>query len=243
MAISKDAPVTICLNHVFKQYTIHHEKPTLVEKIIKGRDEKFLALEDISLTIHQREKVGIIGPNGAGKTTLLKIIAGITMPTAGKVETVGRVVSLIDLEAGFHPDLTGEQNIYLNGMLLGMKRQEITKKLSLIISFADIGSFIDTPLFTYSEGMRLRLGFSVAVHADPDVLILDEGLSAGDIEFQKKSQKRIQKFFAEGKTILVASHWLDFIKKNCQRVIFIKKGRIVCDGSVKLIDRYKNQYL
>src|SRR3990167_10056105 len=154
----------ITLTEVTKSYTIHHEKPTLVEHLINGRNESFNALEDINLEIKKGEKIGIIGPNGSGKTTLLKIIAGITSPTMGIVKTSGMIVSLIDLEAGFHPDLTGEQNIVLNGMLLGMTRAEIAKKHQAIVRFAGIGQFIDAPLYTYSSGMMLRLGFAVAVH-------------------------------------------------------------------------------
>lgn len=230
--------IAVRLTHVTKEYTIHHEKPTLVEKMVNGREEKFFALNDISLTIKKGERIGIIGPNGSGKTTLLKVIAGIATPTGGTVETHGKIVSLIDLEAGFHPDLTGEQNIYLNGMLLGMKNREITDKLDGIIKFADIKQFIDTPLFTYSSGMKLRLGFAIAVHADPDILILDEALSVGDADFQKKSRVKIQEFFHKGKTILVASHMLEYIQTNCHRVFIMKKGTVVGDGNQKLIDGY-----
>ena len=149
------------LTNISKHYIIHHEKPTLVERVINGKNEKFKALDNINLEVKKGEILGIVGPNGSGKTTLLKIIAGITSPTTGKVKTSGRVVSLIDLEAGFHPELTGEQNIYLNGMLLGMSRKSISQKLRKIIEFADIGQFADAQLFTYSQGMKLRLGFSV----------------------------------------------------------------------------------
>ena len=219
--------IAIQLTNVSKRYTIHHEKPTLVEHLVQGRHEELWALKDINITINKGEKVGIIGPNGSGKTTLLKIIAGITTPTTGTLETHGKIVSLIDLEAGFHPDLTGIDNVYLNGMLLGMKKEEISRKLDEIISFADIGQFIDAPLFTYSSGMKLRLGFSVAIHADPDTLILDENISAGDADFQKKSSVKIQNFFKQGKTVIVVSHWLEFIKKNCQRILIMNKGEIV----------------
>lgn len=219
--------IAIKLTNVSKRYTIHHEKPTLVERLANGKDEEFWALKDINLTIRKGERVGIIGPNGSGKTTLLKIIAGITTPTGGTVETHGKIVSLIDLEAGFHPDLTGEQNIYLNGMLLGMKKVEVEDKLDAIIRFADIGQFVDTPLFTYSEGMKLRLGFAIAIYANPDILILDEHISAGDTNFQKKISQKIQKNFKQGKTILIVSHWLDFINKNCHRKILVQKGSIL----------------
>lgn len=228
-----NSSIAIQLSSISKKYEIHHEKPTLVEKFINGRNETFWALKDINLTIKKGERVAIIGPNGSGKTTLLKIIAGITAPTTGTIETHGKVVSLIDLEAGFHPDLTGEQNIYINGMLLGMGKKDIAKKLDRIISFADIGQFIDVPLFTYSSGMKLRLGFAIAVRANPDILILDEGLSVGDADFQKKSQAKIWEFFRNGKTVLVVTHWLEFIKRNCRRILTMEKGRVISDGTTK----------
>jgi len=237
--IRNDSGIAIKLVGISKKYTIHHEKPTLVERLAKGKDEEFWALKDVNLTIKKGERVGIIGPNGSGKTTLLKIIAGITTPTSGKVETHGKIVSLIDLEAGFHPDLTGEHNIFLNGMLLGMSKYEITKKLDHIIRFADIKQFIDTPLFTYSNGMKLRLGFAIAVHADPDILILDEGLSVGDADFQKKSWQKIQEFFHKKKTVLMASHILEYIQKTCRRVLIVGKGTIAEDGNQKLIGQYQ----
>lgn len=232
--------IAIRLTDVSKRYTIHHEKPTLVERLTRGRDEEFWALRDINLTIRKGERVGIIGPNGSGKTTLLKVITGITTPKTGTVETHGKIVSLIDLEAGFHPDLTGLQNIFLNGMLLGMKKEEIAGKLEAIIRFADIGGFIDAPLFVYSNGMKLRLGFAVAVYAEPDILILDEGLSVGDSDFQWKSQRKIHEFFTKGKTILVVTHWMDFIRGNCTRVLIFHKGAIIDDGPMHILKNHPN---
>jgi ABC-type polysaccharide/polyol phosphate transport system ATPase subunit len=237
---NRNQPIAIHLTNVTKVYTIHHEKPTLAEKFIKNKKEQFVALNNINLEIKKGERVGIIGPNGSGKTTLIKIIAGITTPTSGTVKTNGRIVSLIDLEAGFHPDLTGEQNIYLNGMLLGMTNSEITHKLKNIIDFADIHQFIDAPLFTYSTGMKLRLGFAVSVHANPDILILDEGLSVGDKNFQKKSQHKLHELFSRGKTILMVTHWLDLIKKSCTRVITFDTGTIIDDGPTSRLTKYKN---
>lgn len=232
--------IAISLTNVTKEYIVHHEKPTLVEKLVKAGDEKFYTLKNINLQIWKGERVGIIGPNGSGKTTLLKIITGITTPTEGSASTRGKVVSLIDLEAGFHPDLTGEQNIYLNGMLLGMKKREIRQKLHRIIQFADIGNFIDAPLFTYSDGMKLRLSFAVSAYADPDILILDESFGAGDQDFLKKSQKRMRKFYLQKKTVLLVSHWLELVHTNCDRVIILDQGEIVRDGtSAAIIEQYK----
>ena len=229
----------INLTHVTKQYVIHHEKPTLIEKIVKSKNETFCALRDINITIKKGERVGVIGPNGSGKTTLLKVIAGITAPTQGIVHTYRKVISLIDLEAGFHPDLTGYQNIFLNGMLLGMKKKEIEKKLLSVVKFADIHQFIDAPMFTYSSGMALRLGFAVAVHANPDILLLDEGLSVGDRDFQKKSQEKIRDFFQKEKTVVVVTHNLDFIAKTCQRVLQFQNGSLIHDGGLEVLSRYK----
>jgi len=228
----------IQLTNVTKTYTIHHDKPTLVEKFVKGRDETFTALNKINLTIKKGEKIGIIGPNGSGKTTLLKIIAGITTPTKGTVETNGRIVSLIDLEAGFHPDLTGYQNIFINGLLLGLQKKEIIKRLPQIIAYADIKQFIDAPLFTYSTGMKLRLGFSVAIHADPDILILDEGMNVGDTAFQKKAGSQIQKLFAKNKTILIVSQYKNIIEHYAKRIIYLTDGKIVHDGSKVILKKY-----
>jgi ABC-type polysaccharide/polyol phosphate transport system ATPase subunit len=236
--------IAIQLTNISKKYVVHHERPTLIDNIFSKKNKgEFWALRNVNFRIPKGEKVGIIGPNGSGKTTLLKIIAGITTPTTGSVITNGKCVSLIELEAGFHPDLTGEENIYLNGLLIGMTTNEIKAKLKRIIDFADIGEFIDTPMYTYSSGMKLRLGFSITVHSDPEILILDEGIGIGDRDFQKKSQDKIQEFFKKGKTILVVTHWLDFIERNCNRVIVMKKGRIAQDGSKSLVAQYRKRLL
>ena len=219
--------IAIQLTNVSKKYIIHHEKPTLVEALLRPRKETFWALQNITITIRPGEKIGIIGPNGSGKTTLLKIIAGITTPTDGTVHSHGRVVSLIDLEAGFHPDLTGVQNILLNGMLLGMNRHEIAALTPDIIRFADIHGFIDAPLFTYSQGMKLRLGFSIAIHSNPDILLLDENIGVGDENFQKKSTDRLMQFHKSGRTILMASHWMHFFQRECSRLLHMQNGNII----------------
>lgn len=227
------------LHQVSKKYILHHEKPTLVENILRRRSlEEFWALKDIFLNIKKGEKLGIIGPNGSGKTTLLKIIAGITAPTTGEIKIHGKVVSLIELSAGFQPDLTGEENVMLNGLLIGMSKDEINGKMNEIVNFADIGTFIDAPFYTYSSGMALRLGFSIAVHADPDILLLDENLAIGDQNFQVKSQKKMEQFFRENKTIVLVSHWLDFIKKNCNIIVLLKDGKIVKKGKFSLVKKY-----
>jgi ABC-2 type transport system ATP-binding protein len=230
--------IAIELKNITKEYIIHHEKPTLIEKFYIGREEKFLALNNISLTIKKGERVGIVGPNGSGKTTLLKLITGITTPTAGTLKTNGKIVSLIDLEAGFHPDLTGYQNIFLNGILLGMKKKEIEQKLKQIIEFAGIRQFLDTPMFTYSSGMALRLGFAIAVHADPDILILDENLSVGDKFFQQKAKKKIDELFLKNKTFIIVSHLPQVLQSYCKRFVVLKNGGIVQDGTSIVYKKY-----
>ncbi len=229
--------IAIQLTGVAKKYEIHHEKPTLVEKFVKGKNETFWALNNINLTVHKGERLGIIGPNGSGKTTLLKIIAGITAPTTGVITTHGKIVSLIDLEAGFHPDLTGLQNIYLNGMLLGLSKKDIDRRLKAIIRFADISQFIDVPLFTYSEGMKLRLGFATSVHADPDILILDENIYVGDANFQRKAVATIRALHRKKKTIIVVTHWMEYVKKHCTRIITLQNGVIKSSRDTPIHDR------
>lgn len=225
---SRQRPIAVQLDRITKKYELHHEKPTLAEQLLSSKKkEVFVALDSLDLTIYQGEKIGIIGPNGSGKTTLLKIIAGIATPSSGTVTTHGRVVSLIDLEAGFHPDLTGEENIFLNGLIIGMTRQEIKDQFEKIVAFADLKQFIDAPLHNYSEGMKLRLGFSIAIHSQPDILLLDEMITVGDEEFQEKSGKKIEELFRQNKTIIVVTHWLEFLKKHCQVLYTFSEGKIV----------------
>lgn len=231
-------PLALQLAGVSKKYEIHHEKPTLVERFTSRKIETFWALNDINLSIKKGEKVGIVGRNGSGKTTLLKIMSGIATPTRGSLHTHGRVVSLIDLGAGFHSDISGYQNIYLNGMLLGLHKEEIDSKIDEIVAFADLKQFIDAPLFTYSSGMMLRLGFAIAVHADPDILLLDENLSAGDNNFQEKSRKKLKKFFTREKTIVVVTHNLDFIATMCTRILHLRRGAIINDGGKEVLNKY-----
>ena len=232
----------VVLDHISKDYIIHHEKPTLVERILKGKNEKFRALKNVNLKIKKGDVLGIVGPNGSGKSTLLKIISGITSPTRGRVTTCGNIRSLIDLEAGFHPDLTGLQNIYVNSLLLGLSKPHIDSMLKNIISFADIGNFMDAPLFTYSEGMKLRLGFSIMAFSNPDILLLDESFLVGDETFQKRAADKIMEFKNDGVAIIIVSHWLDFIKANCQRVVIMNKGSIKAVGGLSLIDKYKRSF-
>lgn len=232
--------IAISLTDVSKIYTLSGERPTLVETIFSRKKKKqFKALDKINITIHKGEKIGIIGHNGSGKTTLLKLIAGITTPTSGTIKTNGTVASLIELTAGFHPDLSGRENIFLNGILVGMDLKEVKNKLNKIIEFADIGQFIDEPLYGYSEGMKMRLGFSVAVHADPSILILDEYIGTGDANFQKKSGEKIEQFFREKKTILLVSHWTEFLKKHCDKILHLENGKKKFYGDASILADYE----
>lgn len=223
--------VAIDLRGVGKKYIIHHEKPTLAEdvgrKLRFQKSEEYWALKNVNLKIHQGSKIGFYGPNGAGKTTLLKIIAGISTPTEGKVRAKGRVISLIDLEAGFHPDLTGQENIFLNGLVLGMSKKEIQSKFAQIVAFADIGDFITAPMNTYSNGMKLRLGFSVAIHANPDIVLLDEVMNMGDEDFRKKSETAINTITKGKVTTIMVSQWIGFLEEFCDVVVEIKPTGVV----------------
>ena len=219
--------VVIELSSISKRYFIHHDKPTLIEDFIRflssKNKEEFWSLTDLDLKIRKGEKIGVYGPNGAGKTTLLKLIAGISSPTKGKIKTKGRIVSLIDLGAGFYPDLSGRENIFINGLLIGMSREEILEKLDQIIEFSGLGKFITAPLYTYSRGMQLRLGFSIAVFAKPDVLLLDEIIDAGDKEFRNKSFRVLREMFKSELTIVTVSHYMGFLERISDRIIFLEK--------------------
>lgn len=224
-------PIVVSLRRITKNYFLHHEKPTFIERVFDfGKQDKFTAVCDVSLDIRRGDRVGIIGLNGSGKTTLLKIIANITQPTSGTIKSNGRVVSLIDLEAGFHPDLSGINNITLNGLLLGMSRQEIKEQIEDIISFSGLGDFINAPFYTYSQGMKLRLGFSVAIHSRPDVLLIDEGYAVGDKDFKIKAKKRLKQMLKKSLTLVIVSQVPSFIDEYASTVILMEKGRIKSVG-------------
>ncbi len=233
--------LAIKLVNISKKYSLHHEKPTLVNSLIRKKEE-FWALKKINLEVKKGEMIGVIGVNGAGKTTLFKIISGITLPTTGSVTTNGRIVSLIDLQAGFHPELTGEENIYINGLLLGMSRSEIQRNFKKIVRFSELEKFIDLPLRTYSSGMALRLGFSVAVHAKPDIFLVDEVFGVGDKAFQKKGTNKFLEFRSKKKTILATLHEFENIKEVAHlypKSIWLDKGRVKMVGaSESIFKRY-----
>src|ERR1035437_2014765 len=208
-----------------------------------GTREEFWALKNVSFEIKQGEAVGIIGRNGAGKSTLLKLLSRITEPTTGRIEVEGRVASLLEVGTGFHPELTGRENIFLNGAILGMSGAEIRKKFDEIVAFAEVEKFLDTPVKRYSSGMYMRLAFAVAAHLEPEILIVDEVLSVGDAEFQKKCLGRMQNVAQdEGRTVLFVSHNLQAIRQLCERVVLLKQGQVAFVGEPHLgIDGYLNQ--
>jgi len=197
------------------------------------KNNRFLALDDISFKIKDSDVVGIIGKNGAGKSTTLGLIANVLSPTRGEVIVNGKIAPLLELGAGFHPDLSGRENIVLNGILLGMTKKEILSKLESIIEFSELDEFIDQPIRIYSSGMMSRLGFSVAVHVNPDILLIDEVLSVGDFKFQEKSKKKIYEFKQMGKTMIFVSHDIEMVKELCNKVIVIDQHKLVYQGDVE----------
>ena len=199
------------------------------------------ALKDVNFSIEPGSALGLVGPNGSGKTTSLKLLSKITFPTSGKVHINGRISALIELGAGFHPDLTGRENVYLNGTILGMKKEEIDKRFDQIVEFSGIERFIDTPVKRYSSGMYVRLGFSVAAHVEPDVLLVDEVLAVGDAQFRQKCARRIEELQALGTTIVFVAHNLYLVRSVCDKAVFLLKGQVQQQGDVdEVLNNYEN---
>jgi ABC-2 type transport system ATP-binding protein len=210
----------------FKEYVIRKLKNRM-------KYEYFHALKNVSLEVREGEVFGLIGHNGAGKSTLLKVVARVLKPTEGRLQLHGRVFPLLELGAGFDPELTGRENVYLNSAILGFKKADIQKRFDRIVAFAGLEEFIDAPVRNYSTGMVSRLGFSIATDVQPEILIIDEVLSVGDTDFQKQSENRIQSFCRSGTTILLVSHDLDSIQKMCNRVALLEHGQIKAVGNTK----------
>lgn len=236
--------IAIDIRSVSKRYRIYHEKiPSLKQTVLKFKRttyEEFLALDNISLSIKHGDTCGLIGPNGSGKSTLLKLIAKIIQPTAGEVIVNGHLSALLELGAGFHPDLTGRENIYINAAILGMRKKNVDRKLNDIIKFSELERFIDTPVKNYSSGMYMRLGFSVAINVNPDILLVDEVLTVGDQAFQAKCYKVIYDLMKRNKTIIIVSHDLDTISSLCSRVVFLKDGKIIDTGKpLNVVSKYR----
>ncbi|MFL5734018.1 MAG: ABC transporter ATP-binding protein [Chloroflexia bacterium] len=246
----------IKFSHVSKRFILHHERPRSFQEMVVNvfglrnpskrgvampspEKEEFWALRDVNFSIYAGEAVGIIGENGSGKSTTLKLISRILEPTSGSVSVKGKVSALLELGTGFHPDLTGRENIFLNGSLLGISRREMSRRYDQIVDFAEIGEFIDTPIKHYSSGMVMRLGFAVAINVAPDILLTDEVLAVGDEAFQRKCLDYIAQLRKQGVTIVFVSHALDAVRSLCRRAIWLDHGNVVADGpSAEIIDRY-----
>ncbi|HKR10042.1 MAG TPA: ABC transporter ATP-binding protein, partial [Gemmatimonadaceae bacterium] len=239
-------------DHVYKRFrrgekhdSLRDLIPSLVKRAVRrDRDralapEEFWVLNDISFELKKGETLGIIGHNGAGKSTMLKHLSGIMEPTRGSIEVHGRLSALIEVGAGFHPDLTGRENVYLNGVILGMSRAEVKRKFDEIVEFAGLEDFIDTPVKRYSSGMFARLGFSVAAHLEPDILVVDEVLSVGDFAFQRKGLEKMRAVARSGATVIFVSHNLQAVAEFCQRGLLLEKGRVIADGPTdQVVRRY-----
>ncbi len=242
------------VEHVFKKFkkgevydSLRDLVPALTARMMKGRqrnalhDREFWALQDVCFQVARAEAFGIIGANGAGKSTILKLLSGIMQPTKGVIQVNGRLSGLIEVGAGFHPDLTGRENIFLNGTILGMSRKEIEERFEQIVEFSGLSDFIDTPVKRYSSGMFARLGFSVAAHVDPDILIVDEVLSVGDFVFQKKCVEHMAQVIRSGVTVIFISHNLQAVRELCTRALLLDRGQVLTVGPTDdVIETYLN---
>jgi lipopolysaccharide transport system ATP-binding protein len=242
-----DAPTVIKLDKITKTYKLYHSQADRVKETFhpfkKLYHHQFNALKNISLDVKKGESIGVIGKNGSGKTTLLQIVAGISEATHGSVETHGNIAALLMLGAGFNPAFTGKENIFLNAAILGLAHNEIIERYDDIVKFADIGEFINQPVKTYSSGMYIRLAFAVAIHVDPDILIVDEALAVGDELFQRKCYTKIQQFLEDGNSIVFVSHNLNTVNEICRRTILLDKGELLLDGPSKLVTNQYQRYI
>lgn len=235
--------LAIKVTNVTKKFKLFYDKPTtLKERLVfwnhKKADEH-IVLNNINLDINKGETVALIGVNGSGKSTLLKLMTKIIYPNKGKIETYGKLTSLLELGAGFHPDFTGRENIYFNASIFGLTKKEIDSRIDKIIEFSELGEFIDSPVRTYSSGMYMRLAFSVAINVDADILLIDEILAVGDQHFQDKCFDLLQQLKKEGKTIVIVSHSLGAVRQICDRGVWIEQGLIKMDDEInKVVDAY-----
>src|SRR4051812_14257068 len=241
--------IDLSFEHVSKRYLVKQERPGDVKRsllgrlrALRGKSADFWAVRDVSFAVERGEVLGIIGHNGAGKSTILKLLSNITSPTEGRIRINGRLSALIEVGSGFHPELTGRENIFLNGAILGMRRGEIATKLDSIADFAGIRPFLDVPVKRFSSGMYVRLGFSIAAHLDPDILLLDEVLAVGDAAFQEKCLQRIEGLRRAGTTIVFISHDLAAVERLCDRVILMRRGEVAATGKPRdIISLYQEQ--
>lgn len=244
---NKDNQSVIKFDHVTKNFSLQNQKTfkEFLPALIKGEEttKGFTALNNLNFEIKKGEVVGIIGPNGSGKSTILKLIAGVMSPSSGKVSVDGQVSPLIELGAGMHPELSGLENIYLNGAILGLKRKEIDKNLQDIIDFSEISEFINQPVKHYSSGMYMRLAFSIAIHVHPEILLVDEILAVGDTDFQAKCFKKMNEYKKDNNvTIVFVSHNLKQVETFCERVIYIDHSKIIADGkAIEVVKKYSHE--
>jgi ABC-type polysaccharide/polyol phosphate transport system ATPase subunit len=226
--------IAMRVEHVSKKFRLYKERNQSLKSAVMRRRtsvyEDFWALRDIDLEIHAGETFGLVGDNGSGKSTLLKCMAKILYPDRGSIVTVGRVAALLEVGTGFHPELSGRENIYLNGSILGMTRREIDERFDDIVEFSGVREFIDQPVKNYSSGMYVRLGFSVAIHVDPDVLLVDEVLAVGDETFQQKCAEKFRELKRAGKTVVIVSHSLETVEKMCDRMAWIQNSELMMVG-------------
>ena len=235
--------IVIKIRNLYKDFKLNSDKPrTLKERLIRSKNnkvERLTILKNINLDIKKGETVALIGTNGSGKSTLLKLMTKIIYPSKGTIETCGKLTSLLELGAGFHPDFTGRENIYFNAAIFGLTKQEIERRLDEIIEFSELGDFIDNPVRTYSSGMYMRLAFSIAINVDAEILLIDEILAVGDQHFQDKCFKKLTELKESDKTIVIVTHSLEQVKKLCNRAIWIKDGKVEMDGNPKeVIEKY-----
>jgi len=234
----------IKLDGVSKQFTLRHAKTLkrMATRAIKGKPLKdsFYAVREVSFDVEAGQSIGLMGHNGSGKSTLLKMVSGVMSPDAGSVGVAGKVAGLIEVGAGFHPDLSGRENVYLNGAIIGMTEAEIDSKFDSIVDFANIGRFIDTEVRHYSSGMYMRLGFAVAVHADCDVFLVDEGLAVGDAPFKRKCMRKIRQLQQDGVTIFLVTHNTKQVQNLCNRALVLEQGELVFDGAPRQAVEFLN---
>ena len=234
----------IIVEDVTKSFNVYYDKAnTVKERLLflftRNKKEKRTVLKDINLKIKEGECVALIGTNGSGKSTLLKLMTKIIYPNAGKIETNGKLTSLLELGAGFHPDFSGRENIYFNASIFGLTRKEIDNRLNDIIEFSELGTYIDNPVRTYSSGMFMRLAFSVAINVDADILLIDEILSVGDEHFQNKCFEKMKELKKQGKTMVFVTHSMQSVKNLCDRAVWLKDGKIMMDGNTEeVVDEY-----
>lgn len=237
--------VAVRVDHVTKSFRLYHERnQSLKSAVMRGRrsvHDDFLALDDVTFDVPTGSTFGLIGSNGSGKSTLLKCLANIYHPNAGNITHFGKIAAMLEVGSGFHHELSGRENIFLNGSILGMSKKEVTRKFDEIVHFSGVEQFIDQPVKNYSSGMYVRLGFSIAINVEPDILVVDEVLAVGDAEFQEKCFHKFEDFKREGKTVILVSHSMDTVRQMCDHAAWLSHGKLISAGrAVPTIDAYMN---